>query len=64
MKCNITLQPYLFFFINLFAFATFAFGQGEEKLKETFIEAESYFLFEEYKDALPLYQKIDRKSVV
>ena len=23
-----------------------------------FVEAESYFLFEEYKDALPLYQRI------
>jgi tetratricopeptide (TPR) repeat protein len=33
-------------------------GQGEEKLKELFIEAESYLLFEEYKDALPLYQRI------
>ncbi|MBN2485043.1 MAG: PD40 domain-containing protein [Bacteroidales bacterium] len=28
--------------------------------KETFVEAESYFLFEEYKDALPLYQKLLR----
>jgi tetratricopeptide (TPR) repeat protein len=33
-------------------------GQGEEKIKNMFVEAESYFLFEEYKDALPLYQKI------
>jgi tetratricopeptide (TPR) repeat protein len=28
--------------------------------KQLFVEAESYFLFEEYKDALPLYQKILR----
>jgi tetratricopeptide (TPR) repeat protein len=35
------------------------FSQEEEsKLKEAFLEAESYFLFEEYKDALPLYQRI------
>jgi hypothetical protein len=34
------------------------FSQGEEKLKSVFVEAESYFLFEEYKDALPLYQRI------
>lgn len=27
-------------------------------LKEVFLEAESYFLFEEYKDALPLYQQL------
>jgi len=30
----------------------------ESKLKAIFLEAESYFLFEEYKDALPLYQRI------
>ena len=29
-------------------------------LKETFLEAESYFLFEEYKEALPLYLRIHR----
>jgi hypothetical protein len=34
------------------------YSQGEEKLKSIFVEAESYFLFEEYKDALPLYQRI------
>jgi hypothetical protein len=47
------------FLINIFIFliAT-AFGQGEEKVKNMFVEAESYFLFEEYKDALPLYQRI------
>jgi len=33
-------------------------GQGEENLRSMFVEAESYFLFEEYKDALPLYQRI------
>ena len=29
-------------------------------LKETFLEAEAYFLFEEYNEALPLYLKIHR----
>ncbi|MDF1571829.1 MAG: hypothetical protein P1P82_09460 [Bacteroidales bacterium] len=29
-------------------------------LKDTFLEAESYFLFEEYNEALPLYMKIYR----
>lgn len=29
-------------------------------LKETFLEAESYFLFEEYNEALPLYLRIHR----
>jgi tetratricopeptide (TPR) repeat protein len=32
--------------------------QEDVKLKQLFVEAESYFLFEEYKDALPLYQRI------
>lgn len=36
-----------------------AFSQTEEKLKSLFVEAESYFLFEEYKDALPLYQRLN-----
>jgi hypothetical protein len=46
-------------FINILIFLSASvFGQGEEKAKNMFIEAESYFLFEEYKDALPLYQRI------
>ena len=36
------------------------FSQKEFDAKEFFIEAESYFLFEEYGDALPLYQRILR----
>ncbi len=35
-------------------------AQEKEDPKKWFVEAESYFLFEEYKDALPLYQKILR----
>lgn len=35
-------------------------AQEKTDPKEWFVEAESYFLFEEYKDALPLYQKILR----
>lgn len=42
----------------LFLIPTSLQGQTEEKLKEQFVEAESFFLFEEYKDALPLYQRI------
>ncbi len=50
-------------FLSLFLVFIFtlspSFAQEEEsKLKEIFLEAESYFLFEEYKDALPLYQRI------
>jgi tetratricopeptide (TPR) repeat protein len=58
MRFKTTIRPSLIVFISLFIFSAYAFGQGEEKLKEIFIEAESYFLFEEYKDALPLYQRI------
>lgn len=43
-----------------FIFTPDIFSQEEANLKEEFLEAESYFLFEEYKEALPLYQKIIR----
>jgi tetratricopeptide (TPR) repeat protein len=46
----------IFSFLLILPFAVFS--QTEEKLKDDFVEAESYFLFEEYKDALPLYMKI------
>ncbi|MCG8697738.1 MAG: hypothetical protein MI922_06765, partial [Bacteroidales bacterium] len=37
-------------------------SQEEASLKEMFIEAETFYLFEEYKDALPLYQRIYRQE--
>jgi tetratricopeptide (TPR) repeat protein len=58
MKSKTTLRQSLFVFICLVSFLSHALGQGTEKLKELFVEAESYFLFEEYKDALPIYQRI------
>jgi hypothetical protein len=58
MRSKTTFRPYLFTLVILFILSASTFGQGEEKLKEVFVEAESYFLFEEYKDALPLYQRI------
>ncbi|MFO7656261.1 MAG: hypothetical protein R6W78_04275 [Bacteroidales bacterium] len=36
------------------------YSQTQSELKSLFLEAESYFLFEEWADALPLYQKILR----
>jgi hypothetical protein len=42
-------------FISLFA-------QDETPLKTLFVEAESYFLFEEYNEALPIYQRILREE--
>jgi tetratricopeptide (TPR) repeat protein len=52
--------PLLFYFVLLVLYSGLPlFSQEDEaKLKEAFLEAESYFLFEEYKDALPLYQRI------
>jgi len=39
-----------------------ALAQDNDSFKETFLEAESYFLFEEYADALPLYQQLLRSD--
>lgn len=58
MRSKTTFRQFLFVSICLVSILSRAFGQGEGKLKDLFVEAESYFLFEEFKDALPLYQKI------
>jgi tetratricopeptide (TPR) repeat protein len=50
-KCTLIL-------LILAAFPFAAHNQPAEDIKSIFLEAESYYLFEEYKDALPLYQKI------
>ncbi len=55
MKKNFLVS--LFFTIALFLFSKVC-AQENINSREIFVEAESYFLFEEYKDALPLYQKI------
>lgn len=49
------LYSALFLSISL----TGTFAQSPD-LKETFLEAESYFLFEEYSEALPLYLRLHR----
>ncbi len=46
--------------LSSISFSTVILSQEQENLKELFIEAESYFLFEEYNDAMPLYQRILR----
>ena len=51
-------QSFLFTVLFIFLSLT-AVGQTVD-LKETFLEAESYFLFEEYNEALPLYLRIHR----
>ena len=61
-NCKILLNktPFIagiLFFLSLSVQTVY--GQ-DVNAKEMFVEAESYFLFEDYKDALPLYQKILR----
>jgi tetratricopeptide (TPR) repeat protein len=50
--------PFYFVLLVLYSGLPLFSQEDEAKLKEAFLEAESYFLFEEYKDALPLYQRI------
>ena len=38
------------------------FAQEDQSAKDMYVEAESYFLFEEYADALPLYQRLLRND--
>lgn len=37
-------------------------AQEEQDFRQMYVEAESFFLFEEYKDALPLYQRLLRED--
>jgi Tol biopolymer transport system component len=47
--------------IFLLTFLPFISADGQDPdLKDVFLEAESYFLFEEYNEALPLYLRIHR----
>jgi len=57
-KFRSSLPFYLLFLVFGFALSPSYAQEEDAKLKEIFLEAESYFLFEEYKDALPLYQRI------
>ncbi len=47
-------------FAVLFSSNCSLFAQEKVNNKDFFVEAESYFLFDEYKEALPLYQRILR----
>ncbi len=51
---------YIFSIILALFFSNLLIAQPQSDSKDMFLEAESYFLFEEYTDALPLYQKILR----
>jgi hypothetical protein len=53
-KLLFSLLLYLISFYTLYS-------QGEPDYREMFLEAESYFLFEEYNEALPLYLRLNEK---
>jgi tetratricopeptide (TPR) repeat protein len=53
---------FIFFYFQFFFQPGLLLCQDKIDPKEWFVEAESYFLFEEYKDALPLYQMILRED--
>lgn len=53
-----TLKPCIILVLFVLAFTPAGLAQEDGKLKDLFLEAESYFLFEEFKDALPLYQRM------
>ncbi|NBC82039.1 MAG: hypothetical protein GVY19_01530 [Bacteroidetes bacterium] len=61
MKRTIKYQTILIILVGSFT-VSITFGQLDMEPKEMFLEAESYFLFEEYKDALPLYQRLLREE--
>lgn len=58
-KTNIISLIFLFLLLQ---YSGINYAQEKSEVKEWFIEAESYYLFEEYKDALSLYQKILREE--
>ncbi len=49
---------YLSFLLSFLILLIPASAQRRSELKEMFFEAESYFLFEEYNEALPLYREL------
>ncbi len=58
-----TLKPHLSILLIIVLSITFSVnGQEAGSLKDMFLEAESYYLFEEFADALPIYQKIYREE--
>ncbi|MBN2274974.1 MAG: PD40 domain-containing protein [Bacteroidales bacterium] len=57
-KLSLSLFVYFLFLSVLFPPLPLHSQDEDANLKEIFLEAESYFLFEEFKDALPLYQRI------
>ena len=54
-------KSFFFFTVFLLIIQSKLFSQEEKQsARQLFVEAESYYLFEEYKDALPIYQRIIR----
>jgi hypothetical protein len=53
-----SISRFCFSLILLFFLSLSGFSQKDFDVREFFVEAESYFLFEEFAEALPLYQRI------
>lgn len=54
-------KRFIVFFL-LLSFISQIHAQKEIDFKQQFVEAEAFFLFEEYKDALPIYQRLLRED--
>ncbi|MGM0497665.1 MAG: OmpA family protein [Bacteroidota bacterium] len=55
-------MKYFTLFLSLWLILFTAFGQQNQTDKELFLDAEYYRLYEEYEEALPLYQKLIDKG--
>jgi tetratricopeptide (TPR) repeat protein len=56
------LPRFLLVNLGLYILINHTFSQENSNLKELFLEAESYFLYEEYLDAIPIYTKLKEQS--
>lgn len=56
MRKIVLLVSFLLFSVNIF-------GQENVNLKETFMDAEYYILYEDFREALPLYQKLYNNGI-
>lgn len=60
MKLGYSISVFCLLSIRVFI-STPSYSQVDFDYKTTFLEAESYFLFEEYKEALPYYMKLTQQ---
>lgn len=58
---KLRIFPSILFFLIL-VYTDYITAQEEVDVKDLYVEAEAFFLFQEYNDALPLYQRILREQ--